>query len=169
MEARTTSGTKHSNGGALHCTTHEKIQGFRLSCVGRPGNSSVAYLVMQNRDLEYGEPRCGFDTKHQSTSSTCRAVLECLVQEVDCLMLRGFSPPPNSASPCPGTECISGGGAQRVLLNLARWGSSVDAVASCVKPWSRRVGEMLPQRFTGPAGFCARAVPTPERIRTTEA
>jgi len=27
----------------------------------------VAYLVMQNRNLEYGEPRCGFNTKHQST------------------------------------------------------------------------------------------------------
>ena len=37
--------------------------------VGYLGNSSVAYLVMQNRNLEYGEPRCGFNTKHQSTQS----------------------------------------------------------------------------------------------------
>jgi hypothetical protein len=31
------------------------------------GNSSVAYIEIQNRSLEYGEPRCGFNTKHQST------------------------------------------------------------------------------------------------------
>ena len=31
------------------------------------GKSSVAYRVMQNRNLEYGERRCGFITKHQST------------------------------------------------------------------------------------------------------
>jgi hypothetical protein len=32
-----------------------------------PGSSSVDYLVMQNRNLEYGGRRCGFNTKHQST------------------------------------------------------------------------------------------------------
>ena len=29
------------------------------------GNSSVAYLVIQNGNLECGEPRCGYNTKHQ--------------------------------------------------------------------------------------------------------
>ena len=37
--------------------------------MGRSGNSSLAYLVMQNRDLEYGQPRLGFDTKHQSAKA----------------------------------------------------------------------------------------------------
>ena len=30
-------------------------------------SGSAAYLVMQNGDLEYGQRRCGFNTKHQST------------------------------------------------------------------------------------------------------
>jgi hypothetical protein len=38
-----------------------------------PGTSSVAYLVMQNGKLEHGEPRCGFNTKHQSTKGHCTA------------------------------------------------------------------------------------------------
>ena len=33
-----------------------------LKIWGEPGNSSVPDLVMQNRNLEYGERRCGFDT-----------------------------------------------------------------------------------------------------------
>ena len=33
------------------------------------GKSTVAYLVMQNRNLEYGERRCGFNTKHQITKA----------------------------------------------------------------------------------------------------
>ena len=37
--------------------------------LGSPGNSSVAYLVIQS-NLEYGEPRCKFDTQHQSTKVT---------------------------------------------------------------------------------------------------
>jgi len=32
-------------------------------------NSSVAYLVSHHRSLGYGEPRCGFNTKHQSTTA----------------------------------------------------------------------------------------------------
>ena len=32
----------------------EKKKGSRLSCVDCPGNSSVAYLVIQNRSLKYG-------------------------------------------------------------------------------------------------------------------
>ena len=32
-------------------------------------NLSVSYLVMQNRNLEYGEPRCRFDTKQQSSKA----------------------------------------------------------------------------------------------------
>ena len=34
-----------------------------------PGSSSVVYLVMQTRNLEHGGRRCGFNTKHQRTSS----------------------------------------------------------------------------------------------------
>ena len=45
----------------------EKKQESRLSSFGgRPGNSSVASLVIKNRNLVYVEPRGGFDTKHQS-------------------------------------------------------------------------------------------------------
>ena len=36
--------------------------------MGRLGNSFVACLVIQNNNLEYGEPRRGFNTKHQSRS-----------------------------------------------------------------------------------------------------
>ena len=40
--------------------------------IGRPvgclGSSFVVYLVMQDGSLEYGERRCGFNTKHQSTT-----------------------------------------------------------------------------------------------------
>ena len=50
-----------------HCLRH-CIGWFR----GEPGNSSGAYLVMQNRNLEYGEPRCGFNTKHQRNKG-CRS------------------------------------------------------------------------------------------------
>ena len=32
-------------------------------------NLSAAYLVMQNRNLENGEPRCEFDTKQQCTNA----------------------------------------------------------------------------------------------------
>ena len=39
---------------------------------GLQGNSSIAYLVMQNGNLEYGEPRCGFNTKHRSTKAAPR-------------------------------------------------------------------------------------------------
>ena len=44
-----------------------------------PGSPSVTYLVMQNGNLEYGERRCGFNLKHQSTKapkhqSTCGRV-----------------------------------------------------------------------------------------------
>jgi len=39
--------------------------------LGSPGNSNVACLVMQNRNLEYGERRCGF-TKHQRTKRVWR-------------------------------------------------------------------------------------------------
>ena len=34
----------------------------------------VAYLVMQNKNLEYGERRCGFDPKHQSTKVLCTKI-----------------------------------------------------------------------------------------------
>ena len=37
------------------------------SCMWRPGSSSVAYLVSHHRRLGYGERRCRFDTRHQST------------------------------------------------------------------------------------------------------
>ena len=38
-------------------------------------DSSAAYFVVQNRSLEYGERRCGFDTKHQSTKASRKASL----------------------------------------------------------------------------------------------
>ena len=38
--------------------------------LGSPGNSSVVHRVVQNRNLEYGERRCGFDRKHQSYTKT---------------------------------------------------------------------------------------------------
>ena len=41
--------------------------GLGWPVLGCPGNSTVAYLVMQHRDLGYGERRCGLNTKHQST------------------------------------------------------------------------------------------------------
>ena len=56
----------HRKGGALHCTTKSLGELGRL-VLGRPGNSYVAYLVMQNGNLEYGERRCGFNTEHQTT------------------------------------------------------------------------------------------------------
>jgi hypothetical protein len=40
-----------------------------------PGRSSVVYLVMQNRNLEYGGRRCGFNTKHQRTKEYHQKIL----------------------------------------------------------------------------------------------
>ena len=49
---------------------HEKKKASRPFSMGWPGNSCVAYLVMQNRNLEYGEPRFGFDMKRKSATQS---------------------------------------------------------------------------------------------------
>ena len=64
-------------GASLH---HEKrggrfaaqksLRGLGGPVLGGPGNAYVAYLVMQNGNLEYEERRCGVNTKHQSTKGT---------------------------------------------------------------------------------------------------
>ena len=99
----------------------------------RPGNSSVAYLVMQNGNLEYGQPRCGFKTKHQSTKGrggsawrarrsqgkqyTCRTVdygpvTKSACQEaIDFRVVQTWArPPQNSGGPKPllSTEWVQG-------------------------------------------------------------
>ena len=45
----------------------EKGESLSGPDLGSFGNSSVVELLIQNRNLEYGEPRCGFNKKHQST------------------------------------------------------------------------------------------------------
>ena len=59
--------------------------------LGFPGNSTAAYLVMQNRNLEYGERRCGFNTKHQSTKGRAPLVFPA----APCLVSRHFWGPKN--------------------------------------------------------------------------
>ena len=54
-------------GGALHCTT-KSLGGLGRPVLGCSRNSYEAYLVMQNRNLEYGERRCGLNTNHQITT-----------------------------------------------------------------------------------------------------
>ena len=49
-----------------------------LSCMGRPGNSSAASVVVQTMSLEYGERRCVFITKHQSTKAPVRLLVRSL-------------------------------------------------------------------------------------------
>ena len=62
---------KKRNGGGgwnqrgRHDQQRKRKRGLGRFVLGRPGNTSVAYLVTQNRYLEYGEPRCGVNTKHQ--------------------------------------------------------------------------------------------------------
>ena len=46
-----------------------KVEGLGGLISSSPGNSSVVYLVIQNRNLECGEQRCGFNTKHQRTKA----------------------------------------------------------------------------------------------------
>ena len=65
---RGTGGTGENQRGR-HDQDKKRKRGLGRPVWGEPGNSSVAYLVMQNRDLEYGERRFGFNTKHQSTKA----------------------------------------------------------------------------------------------------
>jgi hypothetical protein len=62
--------------------TAGKDKKSRSSCVGRPGNSSVACLVMQNGNFHYGERRCGVNTKHQSTKAPRRFDLVATGEEI---------------------------------------------------------------------------------------
>ena len=58
----------HSNGHDLH---QNRLEGpFSEVASGCSADISyVSYLVIQNRNLEYGERRCGFSTRHQSTKA----------------------------------------------------------------------------------------------------
>ena len=57
-------------GRALHCTTKTKMgESLGGPLLGSPGISTVAYLAMRNRNLEYGERRCGCNIKHQITKA----------------------------------------------------------------------------------------------------
>ena len=51
-----------------------KRKGGLVVLLGRPRSSFVVYLVTQNRNLEYGGRRCGFNTQHQSTKAEGRGV-----------------------------------------------------------------------------------------------
>jgi hypothetical protein len=56
----------HPTSGREDATSSKHLS---LSATSSPGSSSVAYLVIQNRNLECGEPRCGFSTNHQRTKT----------------------------------------------------------------------------------------------------
>ena len=58
-------GSREREGGGIRLGN--VVHDLLLACLGGPGDSCVAYLVLQNGNMEYGERQCGFKTKHKST------------------------------------------------------------------------------------------------------